>query len=75
MSIENLKTIGMSTPRHSTIHSHANYSHDPFSRNTANATDPFADADEETGETNQSQNYIHIRIQRAYWAMRCKRKH
>ena len=26
--------------------------------------DPFADADEETGETNQSQNYIHIRIQR-----------
>ncbi|MCJ1332994.1 Eukaryotic translation initiation factor eIF-1 [Thelotrema lepadinum] len=24
---------------------------------------PFADADEETGETNQSQNYIHIRIQ------------
>ena len=28
------------------------------------AADPFADADEDTGETNQSQNYIHIRIQR-----------
>ncbi|MCJ1367705.1 Eukaryotic translation initiation factor eIF-1 [Acarospora aff. strigata] len=27
------------------------------------ATDPFAEADEETGETKQSQNYIHIRIQ------------
>ncbi|KAJ5119655.1 hypothetical protein N7448_010324, partial [Penicillium atrosanguineum] len=25
--------------------------------------DPFADADEETGETKQSQDYIHIRIQ------------
>jgi translation initiation factor 1 len=29
-------------------------------------TDPFAEADEDTGETKQSQNYIHIRIQRAY---------
>ena len=28
-------------------------------------TDPFAEADEDTGETKQSQNYIHIRIQRA----------
>jgi translation initiation factor 1 len=27
------------------------------------ATDPFAEADEDTGETKQSQNYIHIRIQ------------
>lgn len=27
-------------------------------------TDPFAEADEDTGETKQSQNYIHIRIQR-----------
>ncbi|GAB1211232.1 hypothetical protein ATERTT37_000345 [Aspergillus terreus] len=26
-------------------------------------TDPFAEADEDTGETKQSQNYIHIRIQ------------
>ena len=26
--------------------------------------DPFAEADEDTGETRQSQNYIHIRIQR-----------
>ena len=30
------------------------------------ATDPFAEADEDTGETKQSQNYIHIRIQRTY---------
>lgn len=29
-------------------------------------TDPFAEADEDTGETKQSQNYIHIRIQRRY---------
>ncbi|OHE95881.1 eukaryotic translation initiation factor eIF-1 [Colletotrichum orchidophilum] len=27
------------------------------------ALDPFAEADEDTGETKQSQNYIHIRIQ------------
>ena len=27
-------------------------------------TDPFAEADEDTGETKQTQNYIHIRIQR-----------
>ena len=27
-------------------------------------TDPFAEADADTGETKQSQNYIHIRIQR-----------
>ena len=26
--------------------------------------DPFAEADEDAGETKQSQNYIHIRIQR-----------
>jgi translation initiation factor 1 len=25
--------------------------------------DPFAEADEDTGETKQTQNYIHIRIQ------------
>jgi hypothetical protein len=29
-------------------------------------TDPFAEADEDTGETKQSQNYIHIRIQREF---------
>jgi len=29
--------------------------------------DPFAEADEDTGETKQSQNYIHIRIQRMYF--------
>ncbi len=28
--------------------------------------DPFAEADEDTGETKQSQNYIHIRIQREF---------
>lgn len=28
------------------------------------ALDPFAEADEDTGETKQTQNYIHIRIQR-----------
>ena len=40
-------------------------------------TDPFAEADEDTGETRQSQNYIHIRIQRMFaaaithlWAVR-----
>ena len=27
-------------------------------------TDPFAEADEDTGEVNQSQNYVHVRIQR-----------
>jgi translation initiation factor 1 (eIF-1/SUI1) len=27
-------------------------------------SDPFAEADEDTGEAKQSQNYIHIRIQR-----------
>lgn len=31
-----------------------------------NYTDPFAEADEGPGETKQSQNYIHIRIQREY---------
>jgi hypothetical protein len=28
--------------------------------------DPFAEADEDTGERKQAQNYIHIRIQRTY---------
>ena len=32
--------------------------------NILDQTDPFAEADEDTGETKQSQNYIHIRIQR-----------
>lgn len=31
---------------------------------TLSYTDPFAEADEDTGETKQAQNYIHIRIQR-----------
>lgn len=33
---------------------------------TCGLADPFAEADEDTGETKQSQNYIHIRIQRTY---------
>lgn len=37
-------------------------SHAPANR--ACDTDPFAEADEGEGETKQSQNYIHIRIQR-----------
>ena len=34
--------------------------------NSLTSTDPFAEADEDTGETKQSQNYIHIRIQRTF---------
>jgi hypothetical protein len=43
------------------------YPHLPFERVLTHAApaDPFAEADEDTGETKQSQNYIHIRIQRA----------
>lgn len=33
---------------------------------TSTVTDPFAEADEDTGESKQSQNYIHIRIQRKH---------
>lgn len=35
-----------------------------FSLTCVRLLDPFAEADEDTGETKQSQNYIHIRIQR-----------
>ena len=39
----------------------------PFTQaNSLTSTDPFAEADEDTGETKQSQNYIHIRIQRTF---------
>ena len=38
---------------------------EPFA-NILRHTDPFAEADEDTGETKQSQNYIHIRIQREF---------
>ncbi len=34
--------------------------------NLLTSIDPFAEADEDTGETKQSQNYIHIRIQRTF---------
>jgi hypothetical protein len=30
------------------------------------ATDPFAEADEDSGQTTQTQEYIHIRIQRTF---------
>lgn len=34
-------------------------------------SDPFAEADDDTGETKkQSQNYIHIRIQRMFLFLR-----
>lgn len=33
-------------------------------------TDPFAEADEDIGETKASQNYIHIRIQREFIKLR-----
>lgn len=42
----------------------ARYLRDPA--NIPGPTDPFAEADEDTGETKQSQNYIHIRIQREF---------
>jgi translation initiation factor 1 len=35
----------------------------PFTDATSLPADPFAEADEDTGETKQAQNYIHIRIQ------------
>jgi hypothetical protein len=35
-----------------------------FARLTHTLADPFAEADEDTGDVKQSQNYIHIRIQR-----------
>lgn len=39
--------------------------------NNPGYTDPFAEADEDTGETKQSQNYIHIRIQRKFAFATC----
>jgi hypothetical protein len=68
MSLENLKSSGgLRYPTrlvnratgclHHFVFRHAN-------RLFSHFKDPFADADEATGETNQTQNYIHIRIQR-----------
>ncbi|OAA38738.1 Eukaryotic translation initiation factor SUI1 [Beauveria brongniartii RCEF 3172] len=66
MSIENLKTYGPTPPPatnppqppqymwHSTLDTFANQHI---------LADPFAEADEDTGEVKQTQNYIHIRIQ------------
>ena len=31
-------------------------------------TDPFAEADEDSGQTTQTQEYIHIRIQRTFFS-------
>lgn len=48
-----------------------------ITRLTRFSADPFAEADEDTGETKQSQNYIHIRIQRTFYTPlpRCRRRH
>ncbi|VTT59526.1 unnamed protein product [Fusarium fujikuroi] len=51
MSIENLKTYGESLFA-------------TLKKSSLSEFDPFAEADEDTGETKQTQNYIHIRIQR-----------
>ncbi|KAJ5053675.1 Eukaryotic translation initiation factor eIF-1 [Penicillium rubens] len=69
MSIENLKTFG----EFATFPSWARIGLHPPPISTAMITmyadetyvfhHPFAEADEDTGETKQSQNYIHIRIQ------------
>ncbi|KAI4248435.1 MAG: hypothetical protein L6R40_000995 [Gallowayella cf. fulva] len=58
MSIENLKTFGESQRL---TQDHALPSFELFWM--ALLSYPFAEADEDTGETKQSQNYIHIRIQ------------
>ncbi|KAF5570258.1 eukaryotic translation initiation factor eIF-1 [Fusarium phyllophilum] len=71
MSIENLKTYGESLcyPREA-FSSRFWYSSARFVSTlgyqavlTIATLDPFAEADEDTGETKQTQNYIHIRIQ------------
>ncbi|KAK7440736.1 eukaryotic translation initiation factor eIF-1 [Colletotrichum acutatum] len=62
MSIENLKSYETGTrrvaPSPPDRHQLAYHDADDF-----RTSDPFAEADEDTGETKQSQNYIHIRIQ------------
>ena len=80
MSIENLKTFGKNTCRYMddfrdqlnviAFH-HQHQSTSPCVKGvlltlplTRHSTDPFAEAEEHTGENKQSQNYIHIRIQR-----------
>ena len=75
MSIENLKTFG-EWPRHrqclsvycagGAIVARPLRFTSVINADLADVTDPFAEADEDTGETKQSQNYIHIRIQRVF---------
>ena len=38
--------------------------HNSLDHTDFSSLDPFAEADDDTGEAKQSQNYIHIRIQR-----------
>ncbi|KAE8440772.1 Eukaryotic translation initiation factor eIF-1 [Mollisiaceae sp. DMI_Dod_QoI] len=57
-SIENLKTFGSASPEGLAL-----LTQDLTLTFTLTPAYPFAEADEDTGETKQSQNYIHIRIQ------------
>ena len=59
MSIENLKTYGESLLLLVSILIVIANSCDCIA-------DPFAEADEDTGQSKQAQNYIHIRIQRTF---------
>jgi len=66
MSIENLKTFGVALLVSVLLCTLLEPYRKTRSSGTANIPrhiDPFAEADEDTGETKQSQNYIHIRIQ------------
>lgn len=51
------------------VHAHSSYSTSHAFQLFSNVRltcflDPFAEVDDDTGDTKQSQNYIHIRIQR-----------
>ncbi|CVL10888.1 eukaryotic translation initiation factor eIF-1 [Fusarium proliferatum] len=67
MSIENLKTYGESL--FATLKKSSPSEFGIHLRGSSRLSDiglsshPFAEADEDTGETKQTQNYIHIRIQ------------
>ncbi|KAK9791021.1 putative Eukaryotic translation initiation factor eIF-1 [Seiridium cardinale] len=76
MSIENLKTyesngslsppciIASPVPYPSTLCSPSTWIREAEpNANPSHSIDPFAEADEDTGETKQASNYIHIRIQ------------
>ncbi|KPI43321.1 Eukaryotic translation initiation factor eIF-1 [Cyphellophora attinorum] len=62
--IQNLKTFGKPLPARSATSFHHLAARDYGQRDIATAADdPFAEADDDTGESKQTQNYIHIRIQ------------